>query len=82
MEAIAQGAIYLNPRFSLPHSRVQTEFFKDKPTNRSLTSQSPYIEKVIGEPYSYLVDMDNLTQVGEVLQRIRSRPQLFFVCLI
>nr|CAH8825813.1 unnamed protein product [Trichobilharzia regenti] len=72
LEAISNGIIFLNPRFNPPHGRANKEFFSSKPTSRALTSQHPYIEKYIGEPYSYLVDMDNETQIRSTVQRILS----------
>ncbi|KAH8850059.1 Alpha-1,6-mannosylglycoprotein 6-beta-N-acetylglucosaminyltransferase B [Schistosoma japonicum] len=70
LEAIANGLIFLNPRFNPPHSRSTQAFFAEKPTARGLTSQHPYIENHIGEPYSYLVDMDNETQIRQTVERI------------
>ncbi|CAH8486590.1 unnamed protein product [Schistosoma curassoni] len=70
LEAIANGLIFLNPRFDPPHGRSSQAFFAHKPTSRSLTSQHPYIENHIGEPYSYLVDMDNETQIRLTIKRI------------
>ncbi|CAH8459593.1 unnamed protein product [Schistosoma turkestanicum] len=70
LEAIANGLIFLNPRFSPPHSRTTESFFSDKPTSRGLTSQHPYIENHISEPYSYLIDMGNETQIRQTVQRI------------
>lgn len=43
LEAIANGVVYLNPRFTPPRF-VDT----GKPTNRKVTSQNPYAE-MIGE---------------------------------
>uniref|UniRef100_A0A3Q0KJT2 alpha-1,6-mannosyl-glycoprotein 6-beta-N-acetylglucosaminyltransferase n=1 Tax=Schistosoma mansoni TaxID=6183 RepID=A0A3Q0KJT2_SCHMA len=70
LEAIANGLIFLNPRFNPPHSRSSHTFFADKPTSRGLTSQHPYIENHISEPYSYLIDMGNETQIRETAKRI------------
>ncbi|CAI2725429.1 unnamed protein product [Schistosoma spindalis] len=70
LEAIANGIIFLNPRFNPPHSRSSQAFFADKPTSRGLTSQHPYIEYHISEPYSYLIDMDNETQIRQTAKRI------------
>ncbi|CAL8104880.1 unnamed protein product [Calicophoron daubneyi] len=36
--------------------------------------QHPYIEDYIGEPYSYVVDMDDPTQIRETVKRILSHP--------
>uniref|UniRef100_A0A3Q2EHZ5 alpha-1,6-mannosyl-glycoprotein 6-beta-N-acetylglucosaminyltransferase n=2 Tax=Cyprinodon variegatus TaxID=28743 RepID=A0A3Q2EHZ5_CYPVA len=49
LEALANGCAFLNPRLKPPHSRLNTEFFKGKPTIREVTSQHPYAED-IGEP--------------------------------
>ncbi|CAH8470078.1 unnamed protein product [Heterobilharzia americana] len=70
LEAIANGIIFLNPRFNPPHSRSNQKFFRDKPTSRSLTSQHPYIENYIGEPYSYLIDMENETQIRSTVEQL------------
>ncbi|KAK4473497.1 hypothetical protein MN116_002860 [Schistosoma mekongi] len=70
LEAIANGLIFLNPRFDPPHSKSNQAFFADKPTSRALTSQHPYIENHIGEPHSYLIDMDNETQIRQTVERI------------
>ncbi|KAF8571788.1 hypothetical protein P879_02173 [Paragonimus westermani] len=70
VEAISNGVIFINPRFQPPHGRSNTPFFADKPTNRSLTSQNPYFERYVGEPYSYLVDMHNATQIRETVHRL------------
>uniref|UniRef100_K1RRB7 alpha-1,6-mannosyl-glycoprotein 6-beta-N-acetylglucosaminyltransferase n=1 Tax=Magallana gigas TaxID=29159 RepID=K1RRB7_MAGGI len=70
LEAIANGAVYLNPKFSTPHSSKNIQFFKGKPTARELTSQHPYAELFIGEPYVYTVNMHNDTQVLKVLDKI------------
>lgn len=44
LEAIANGAVYLNPKFSTPHSSKNTQFFKGKPTAREVRScQIDYI---------------------------------------
>ncbi|CAH8489665.1 unnamed protein product [Schistosoma haematobium] len=70
LEAIANGLIFLNPRFDPPHGRSNQAFFSDKPTSRGLTSQHPYIENHISEPYSYLIDMGNETQIRQTAKRI------------
>lgn len=36
LEAIASGAIFINPLFNPPKSRKTTDFFKDKPTLREV----------------------------------------------
>ncbi|XP_064646292.1 alpha-1,6-mannosylglycoprotein 6-beta-N-acetylglucosaminyltransferase A-like isoform X2 [Lineus longissimus] len=68
LEAIANGAIFLNPKFNPPHSGLNTRFFKGKPTLRELTSQHPYAENYIGEPYTFTVNISNSTQIEEAVQ--------------
>lgn len=36
LEAIASGAVFINPLFNPPKSRKTTDFFKDKPTLREV----------------------------------------------
>jgi len=38
LEAIAQGCVFINPRFSPPHSALNTKFFSGKPTRRQVSS--------------------------------------------
>ncbi|XP_078323350.1 alpha-1,6-mannosylglycoprotein 6-beta-N-acetylglucosaminyltransferase A-like isoform X3 [Crassostrea virginica] len=70
LEAIANGAVYINPKFSSPHSSKNTQFFKGKPTARELTSQHPYAEVFIGEPYVYTVHVNNEEEILKVLDKI------------
>ncbi|XP_073230837.1 alpha-1,6-mannosylglycoprotein 6-beta-N-acetylglucosaminyltransferase A-like [Porites lutea] len=70
LEAIAQGCIFLNAKFDPPHNRINTEFFKLKPTLRELTSQHPYAEVFIGEPHVATVDIGNLSLVEDTVKRI------------
>ena len=35
-----------------------------------MTSQSPYLEEFVGEPYVYTVDINNLSEVNETLKKI------------
>ncbi|KAK5861397.1 hypothetical protein PBY51_022797 [Eleginops maclovinus] len=69
LEAIANGCAFLNPRLNPPHSSLNTEFFKGKPNVREVTSQHPYAE-AIGEPYVWMVDMHNSTDVERALNAI------------
>uniref|UniRef100_A0A0V0J159 alpha-1,6-mannosyl-glycoprotein 6-beta-N-acetylglucosaminyltransferase n=1 Tax=Schistocephalus solidus TaxID=70667 RepID=A0A0V0J159_SCHSO len=75
LEAIANGVIFVNPSFNPPKSRYNTDFFSSKPTSRGLTSQHPYIENFIGEPYSYTVDIRNETAVRELFLRLQNHPK-------
>ncbi|RMX57963.1 hypothetical protein pdam_00020016 [Pocillopora damicornis] len=70
LEAIAQGCIFLNAKFDPPHNRLNTRFFKVKPTLRNLTSQHPYAEVFIGKPHVFTVDISNLSHVEEALKEI------------
>ena len=40
LEAIANGAVFLNPRFSPPHNNKNTAFFRHKPTERKVCVSS------------------------------------------
>ncbi|GFS07555.1 alpha-1,6-mannosylglycoprotein 6-beta-N-acetylglucosaminyltransferase A [Elysia marginata] len=70
LEAIANGAVFLNPQFSPPHSSKNTKFFKGKPTQREITSQHPYAEVFIGKPYVYTIHVNNMTEVDQALDAI------------
>ena len=37
LEAIALGAVFINPSFDPPHNSQNTKFFKDKPTRRKVS---------------------------------------------
>uniref|UniRef100_A0A1I8EC29 alpha-1,6-mannosyl-glycoprotein 6-beta-N-acetylglucosaminyltransferase n=1 Tax=Wuchereria bancrofti TaxID=6293 RepID=A0A1I8EC29_WUCBA len=52
LEAIANGVVFINPSFNPPKSRKTSDFFKDKPTLRELTSQNPYAELFIRRPHN------------------------------
>ncbi|KAK3726434.1 hypothetical protein QZH41_014938, partial [Actinostola sp. cb2023] len=70
LEAIARGCIFLNVKLDPPHNRLNTDFFKLKPTFRALTSQHPYTEDFIGEPHVFTLDINNNTLVEEAAERI------------
>ncbi|XP_021366122.1 alpha-1,6-mannosylglycoprotein 6-beta-N-acetylglucosaminyltransferase A-like isoform X1 [Mizuhopecten yessoensis] len=70
LEAIANGCVFINPRFKPPHSSKNTPFFKGKPTQRQVTSQHPYAEQFIGEPYVYTIDINNLNEVKDTVAKI------------
>uniref|UniRef100_A0A672F3Y6 alpha-1,6-mannosyl-glycoprotein 6-beta-N-acetylglucosaminyltransferase n=1 Tax=Salarias fasciatus TaxID=181472 RepID=A0A672F3Y6_SALFA len=59
LEAIANGCIFLQPRFSPPHSSLNHEFFRGKPTSRKVSSQHPYAEQYIGRPHVITIDFNN-----------------------
>ncbi|XP_058479414.1 alpha-1,6-mannosylglycoprotein 6-beta-N-acetylglucosaminyltransferase A-like isoform X2 [Solea solea] len=69
LEALANGCAFLNPVFDPPLSSLNSHFFKWKPNTREVTSQHPYVE-AIGEPYVWMVDMFNTTQVERALTAI------------
>ncbi|TKR93664.1 hypothetical protein L596_008077 [Steinernema carpocapsae] len=68
LEAIANGAIFINPKFVPPKSRRSYKFFSDKPTLRELTSQNPYVERFIGEPHVFTVDFNNETELCAAIE--------------
>ena len=70
LEAIANGAIFLNPKFTPPLGRGNTDFFHGKPTSRNLTSQHPYAEEFIHHSAVVTVDIDDLDAVKTALQAV------------
>ncbi|KAL6732338.1 hypothetical protein Aduo_003107 [Ancylostoma duodenale] len=78
LEAIAHGAVFINPKFDPPKSRLNTAFFYDKPTLRELTSQSPYMEH-LGKPYVYTVDINNATALRDAIKSALSEKPTPFV---
>ena len=48
--------------------RRNSQFFKQKPTERRLTSQHPYAERFIGSPYVYTVDINDPKAVEDALK--------------
>ena len=69
LEAIANGAVFLNPKFTPPHGRGNTEFFLGKPTSRNLTSQHPYAEEFVNKSAVVTVDIGDLNAVKEAVKR-------------
>ena len=74
LEAVANGCFFLNPRIDPPINRDNSKFLKGKPTLRSLSSQNPYAEMFIGQPYVYTVDIGNREEVNNVLMKMASLP--------
>lgn len=70
LEAVGNGCVYLQPRFNPPHSSLNHEFFRGKPTSREVSSQHPYMESYIGKPHVWTVDYNNLKEFEEALQSI------------
>ena len=77
LEAIANGAVFLNPKFTPPHGRGNTEFFLGKPTSRNLTSQHPYAEEFVNKSAVVTVDIGDLSAVKEAVKRIVNSKVLF-----
>lgn len=108
LEALANGCIFLNPKLKPPRTRLNSDFFKDKPNIREVrdgdlcrnvsltrninaflwlilewfsvqvTSQHPYAE-AIGEPYVWMVDMDNSTDVERAVKSIINQTVSVFM---
>lgn len=70
LEAIANGCFFINPKFNPPRNRLNTPFFKNKPTLRQVTSQHPYCEEFIGSPHVYTIDVNVLSEVEEAMKEI------------
>ncbi|KAM4661847.1 alpha-1,6-mannosylglycoprotein 6-beta-N-acetylglucosaminyltransferase B isoform 1-T2 [Discoglossus pictus] len=70
LEAIANGCVFLQPRFNPPHSSLNHEFFRGKPTSREVSSQHPYMEMSIGRPYVITVDYNNTAEFEAVIKSI------------
>lgn len=69
-EALAEGAVFLQHKFSTPKNRENDKFFSGKPTNREITSQHSYLEKYVGEPYVYTIDTTDAELVRSTLIKI------------
>lgn len=75
LEAIANGVVFINPSFNPPKSRKTSDFFKDKPTLRELTSQNPYAKLFIGRPHVFTVDIEISSQVEDAIREaLLSQP--------
>ncbi|XP_063067782.1 alpha-1,6-mannosylglycoprotein 6-beta-N-acetylglucosaminyltransferase B-like [Engraulis encrasicolus] len=70
LEAIANGCIFLQPKFQPPHSSPNHEFFRGKPTSRQVSSQHPYAEQYIGKPHVMTVDFNNSQELEAAIQEI------------
>ncbi|XP_067117067.1 alpha-1,6-mannosylglycoprotein 6-beta-N-acetylglucosaminyltransferase A [Osmerus mordax] len=73
LEAIANGCVFLNPKFNPAKSSKNTDFFKGKPTLRELTSQHPYAEVYIGQPHVWTVNIEDPAEVEKALRSILSQ---------
>ncbi|XP_006135809.1 alpha-1,6-mannosylglycoprotein 6-beta-N-acetylglucosaminyltransferase B [Pelodiscus sinensis] len=70
LEAIANGCIFLQSRFNPPHSSLNHEFFRGKPTSREVSSQHPYAEDFIGKPHVWTVDYNNSEEFEAAIKTI------------
>ncbi|NXX31298.1 MGT5B acetylglucosaminyltransferase, partial [Nicator chloris] len=72
LEAIANGCVFLQARFNPPHSSLNHEFFRGKPTSReaSVSSQHPYAEDFIGKPHVWTVDYNNSEEFEAAIKTI------------
>ncbi|XP_023387397.1 alpha-1,6-mannosylglycoprotein 6-beta-N-acetylglucosaminyltransferase B [Pteropus vampyrus] len=70
LEAIANGCVFLQSRFSPPHSSLNHEFFRGKPTSREVFSQHPYAENFIGKPHVWTVDYNNSDEFEAAIKAI------------
>ncbi|XP_023809799.1 alpha-1,6-mannosylglycoprotein 6-beta-N-acetylglucosaminyltransferase B isoform X1 [Oryzias latipes] len=76
LEAVANGCIFLQPKFQPPHSSLNHEFFRGKPTSREVFSQHPYAEQYIGRPHVMTVDYNNSLEFESAIKEImRSKVQ-------
>ncbi|XP_034496207.1 alpha-1,6-mannosylglycoprotein 6-beta-N-acetylglucosaminyltransferase B isoform X5 [Ailuropoda melanoleuca] len=57
-------------RFSPPHSSLNHEFFRGKPTSREVFSQHPYAENFIGKPHVWTVDYNNSEEFEAAIKAI------------
>ncbi|XP_032858285.1 alpha-1,6-mannosylglycoprotein 6-beta-N-acetylglucosaminyltransferase B isoform X3 [Tyto alba] len=70
LEAIANGCVFLQARFNPPHSSLNHEFFRGKPTSREVSSQHPYAEDFIGKPHVWTVDYNNSEEFEAAIKTI------------
>ncbi|XP_062976436.1 alpha-1,6-mannosylglycoprotein 6-beta-N-acetylglucosaminyltransferase B [Elgaria multicarinata webbii] len=70
LEAIANGCVFLQARFNPPHSSLNHEFFRGKPTSREVSSQHPYAEEFIGKPHVWTVDYNNSEEFESAIKAI------------
>ncbi|KAJ7378519.1 Alpha-1,6-mannosylglycoprotein 6-beta-N-acetylglucosaminyltransferase A [Desmophyllum pertusum] len=75
LEALANGCFFINPKFTPAYDRVNRGFFAGKPMDRKVTSQNPYAEVFIGEPFVQTVDINNIAEVKEALRKILSSSE-------
>lgn len=79
LEAISHGCIFINPKFKRPKNRINSKALKDLPSSRNLSSQHPYLEKFVGKPFVYTVDIWNKTEATQTLQEILTKKVIPYV---
>ncbi|CAH3154055.1 unnamed protein product [Porites evermanni] len=79
LEAISNGCIFINPKFKRPKNRINCKALKDLPSSRNLSSQHPYLEKFVGKPFVYTVDIWNKTEATQTLQEILTKKVISYV---
>uniref|UniRef100_A0A3P9KQX2 alpha-1,6-mannosyl-glycoprotein 6-beta-N-acetylglucosaminyltransferase n=1 Tax=Oryzias latipes TaxID=8090 RepID=A0A3P9KQX2_ORYLA len=70
LEAIANGCIFLQPKFNPARSSLNNEFFRGKPTSRKVSSQHPYAEQYIGKPHVITIDFNNSAEFDAAIHDI------------
>uniref|UniRef100_A0A8C7V838 alpha-1,6-mannosyl-glycoprotein 6-beta-N-acetylglucosaminyltransferase n=1 Tax=Oryzias sinensis TaxID=183150 RepID=A0A8C7V838_9TELE len=70
LEAIANGCIFLQPKFNPARSSLNNEFFRGKPTSRKVSSQHPYAEHYIGKPHVITIDFNNSAEFDAAIHDI------------
>ncbi|CAD6186460.1 unnamed protein product [Caenorhabditis auriculariae] len=68
LEAIANGAVFINAAFREPKTRRNNKFLSEKPTLREWTSQCPYMEE-FGPPHVYTIDINNEEVLRETIRK-------------
>ncbi|KAK3730253.1 hypothetical protein QZH41_019079, partial [Actinostola sp. cb2023] len=68
--AVGRGCVYINPKYDPPEDRTNTEYLKDKPSLRKISSQNPYLAKFVGRPHVITLDLNNLTEVRQAIRKI------------
>ena len=76
LEAMASGTVFLQPKFDIPVGKLNDVFFERKPTRRELTSQNPYMEEYVNEPYCYTINITDETILRKTLLKIKKMKPL------
>lgn len=71
LEALANGCIFLNPRLNPPQSRLNSEFFKEKPNIREVSNGVSYNAEWFlltwtSMHFSIVVDSGTIFTVGDI----------------